>query len=324
MLGSNARRLVFAGSAATRLGKAVAERLDPPQELAPAHIGAWANGETRVQLQENVRGADVFIFQSFAGDVNDHLMELLLLVDAALRASAARITVVVPYLPYSKQEKKTRGREPIAAKLVANILVSAGIDRVVSVDLHERAIQGFYDIPFDHLTALGELAKRVQDLGYADEDCIVVAPDEGAMENCVALAHMLGVQVAAVLKRHPEDDPESVETAGFIGNVAGKRAIIWDDMILGGSTLMNAADEVLAGGAKEVCACITHGILCGSAFENLSKSSLAKLVVTDSTVPDAAYDHPKIEVASLAPLLAQAIDRIHANESISEIMPEGV
>jgi ribose-phosphate pyrophosphokinase len=322
MLGSNARRCIFAGNGAKLLATRVAEALG--EKLSPAMVGKWANGETRVQLQTNVRGADVFVFQSFANGVNDYLMELLLIVDAALRASAGRITVVAPYLPYSKQEKKVRGREPITAKVIANMLSTAGVQRVVSIDLHERAIQGFYDIPFDHLTALGVLAEHLEKMGYTGDDCVVVAPDEGAVESSVNLGQMLGVNVAVVFKRHPKDDPEAVETAGFVGEVEGKRAIIWDDMILGGSTLVNAAHEVLEAGASEVCACITHGLLCGSALEKLAESPLTRLVTTDTTAPERAHNHPKIEIASVAPLLAQVIDRIHLNESVSELMPNEV
>lgn len=322
------RRCLFAGRGAQRLAEAVAERLTDKngetQAIAPALVGTWANGETRVQLQTNVRGADVFIFQAFADHVNDRIMELMLLVDAALRASADRITIVTPYLPYSKQEKKIRGREPIAAKVVANMLRSAGVNRVISVDLHERAIQGFYDIPFDHLSALRVLADQVSALGYDGDDCVVVAPDEGAMEKSVALAQMLQVDVAAVLKRHPKDDPEAVVTAGFIGDVEGRCAIIWDDMVLGGSTLVNAASEVHRAGAKEVVACITHAILCGNAVQQIEASALAKLIVTDTTAPDQAYESPKIVVASIAGLLADAVDRIHRNLSVSELLPDGV
>jgi ribose-phosphate pyrophosphokinase len=294
------------------------------QTVSPAIVGKWANGETRVQLHTNVRGADVYIFQSFADNVNDRIMELMLLVDAALRASADRITVVAPYLPYSKQEKKVRGREPIAAKVLANMLRSAGVNRVVSVDLHERAIQGFYDIPFDHLTALGVLAKRLKKMGLADKDCVVVAPDEGAMEKSVALAEMLKVDVAVVLKRHPEDDPESVRTAAFIGDVKDRRAIIWDDMILGGSTLVNAAEEVRKAGAREVVACIAHAILCGNAIAQIENSALSKLIVSDTTVPERALESKKIVVASIAGLLAEAIDHIHRNLSVSELLPDEV
>lgn len=322
------RRCLFAGNGAKRLAEAVARHLTEkgpePQEVSPALVSKWANGETRAQLQTNVRGADVFIFQSFADDVNDRIMELILLVDAALRASADRITVVTPYLPYSKQEKKVRGREPIAAKVLANMLLSAGVNRVIAVDLHERAIQGFYDIPFDHLTALGVLAEQISALGYNGDDCVVVAPDEGAMEKSVALAQMLKVDVAVVMKRHPKEDPEAVVTAGFIGNVKGRRAIIWDDMILGGSTLVNAANEVLRAGAREVVACITHAILCGTAVEQIEKSALSRLIVTDTTAPERAYHSPKIIVASIAPLLADAIDRIHRNLSVSELVPAEV
>ncbi len=319
---TNAKRCLFAGNGARTLAQRVAEELG--EELAPAFIGKWANGETRVQLQTNVRGADVFVFQSFANGVNDYLMELVLTIDAALRASAGRITVVAPYLPYSKQEKKVRGREPITAKVIANMLRVAGAERVISVDLHERAIQGFYDIPFDHLTALGVLAEHLQRVGYADDDCVVVAPDEGAVEKSVSLARMLDLNVAVVFKRHPKDDPESVETAGFVGEVEGKRAIIWDDMILGGSTLVNAAREVIEAGASEVCACITHAILCGDALDRLADSPLKCLITTDTTAPERAYDHPTIEIASVAPLLAHVIDRVHHNESVSELMPHEV
>jgi ribose-phosphate pyrophosphokinase len=322
------KRCLFAGSGAQRIVEAVAQHLSKAnrkqQTVSPALVGKWANGETRVQLQTNVRGADVYIFQSFADDVNDRIMELMLLVDAALRASADRITVVAPYLPYSKQEKKVRGREPIAAKVLANMLRAAGVNRVVSVDLHERAIQGFYDIPFDHLTALGVLAEHLAKLGYDRDDSVVVAPDEGAMEKTMALAQMLGVDVAVVLKRHPEEDPEAVETAAFIGNVKGRRAVIWDDMILGGSTLVNAADEVLKAGAKKVVACITHAILCGSAVRQIEASTLSKVVVTDTTAPERAYESNKIVVATIAGLLAEAIDHIHRNLSVSELLPAEV
>jgi ribose-phosphate pyrophosphokinase len=320
MFSAEDRRCLFSGNAATRLATRVAEELG--EELAPAFVGKWANGETRVQLQANVRGADVFVFQSFPEDVNDRLMELLLIIDAALRASAGRITVVAPYLPYSKQEKKVRGREPIAAKVLANLLRVTGAQRVVAMDLHERAIQGFYDMPFDHLTALGVLADHLRGMGYGNGDSVVIAPDEGAVEKAVILAQMLEANVAVVFKRHPKDDPEAVETAGFVGDVAGKRSLIVDDMILGGSTLANAAGKVIEAGASEVSACITHAVLCGDALERLEDCPLKRLIVTDSTLPERAYDHPKIEVASVASLLAQAISRIHSNESVSALLPK--
>ncbi len=321
MAEGDARRCIFSGTAALPLSTKIAKKLG--QKLAPALVGKWANGETRVQLQTNVRGADVFVIQSFAGDVNDHLMELLLIVDAALRASAGRITVVTPYLPYSKQEKKVRGREPIAAKVIANMLRVTGAERVVAIDLHERAIQGFYDMPFDHLTGLGVLADHLRKLGYDNSGTVVVAPDEGAVEKAVILSQMIDANVAVVFKRHPKDNPEAVETAGFVGEVKGQRAVIVDDMILGGSTLANAAQEVMDAGAAEVCAAITHGILCGDALERIEASALTRLVVTDTTLPEQAYGRPKIDVATVAPLLANVIDRIHKNESVSELLPDG-
>jgi len=322
MPGGDQTLCLFSGNAALRLATRVGEELNQP--LSPAVVTKWANGETRVQLQTNVRGADVFIFQSFANNVNDHLMELLLTIDAAMRASADRITVVTPYLPYSKQEKKVRGREPIAAKVIANLLRVTGAHRVVAIDLHERAIQGFYDMPFDHLTALGVLAQHLQKLGFGNGEAVVIAPDEGAVEKAVILAQMIDTSVAVVFKRHPKDDPEAVETAGFVGEVEGKRAVIVDDMILGGSTLANAAREVLEAGASEVSAAITHAILCGDALERIQESALERLVVTDTTLPERAYDCPKVDVASVAPLLAEAIRRIHRNESVSELVPREV
>ncbi len=320
MLGQEPALCLFSGKGSQSLAEQVAREMG--RELDPCLVTTWANGEIRAQLQTSVRGADVFIFQSFAEQINDRLIELLILVDAAIRASAGQVTVVAPYLPYSLQEKKVRGREPISAKLVANLIVQSGANRVVAVELHEPAIQAFYDIPFDHLSALGVMANYLRDNGYRGKRSVVVAPDEGALEMAVEFAEMLEAGVAVVFKRHPEEAPEAVETTGFVGNVQGKRVVILDDIILGGSTLINAAEMMLQKGASEVTACVVHAILCGDAIKRVERSELKALVITDSTNPSAAERSPKIRIASIAPLLAQVIQRIHRNQSVSEIMPK--
>jgi len=319
MLAQNPGLCLFAGRGAQLLAGRVARAMG--REVDPSLVTTWTNGEIRAQLQTSVRGADVFILQSFADQVNDRLMELLILVDAAVRASAGRVTVVAPYLPYSRQEKKVRGREPISSKLVANLIVKSGADRVVSVELHEPAIQAFYDIPFDHLSALGVLAEHLRASGYEGKGAVVVAPDEGALEMAVEFAQMLEAGVAVVFKRHPDEAPEAVESVGFVGHVAGKKVVILDDMILSGSTLINAAEMMLQKGAREVTACVVHGILCGNAVERIAQSALKALVITDSTHPPLAEQCPRIQVASIAPLLAEVVQRIHRHQSVSAIMP---
>ena len=309
---------LFAGTGCGGLAKDVATELG--LKVSPAEVSRWPSGDVRVQLQETVRGDDVFILQSFGGWVNDLLMELLVMLDAARRASAGRLTVVIPFYPYSKQEQKFRGREPISARLVADLLVAAGAERVLTVDLHEGAIQGFFNIPVDHLSWLGLAAEALQAQGLGGDDTVVVAPDEGAVERAVTLSGMMGTDIAIVFKRHPEESPEGVETIEVVGRINGRRAVIVDDFILGGSTLCNAAANISERGAPEVYAAITHPVLCGNAVELIDDSALTKLFVSDSIPLGPDKQSPTIQVVSIAPQLAETIKRINSGESLSEFM----
>ncbi len=310
---------IFSGSRATELTAKIAQHIGRP--VGQAIVGNWKNGETRVQLQENVRGANVFIVQTFDGQVNDRLMELLLMLDAARRASVAQVTAVIPYFPYAKQEQKFRGREPISARVVADLIACAGANRVLTVDLHQGAIQGFFTIPVDHLPAQPVMATALRERGLMGSDVVVVSPDSGGVDRAMGLASLLDTRIAVVFKRHPEDEPE--EAVGLeieiVGEIQGKKALILDDMILGGSTLINAADSLLEQGASEVYACITHPVLCGNACDRVRQSSIRELIVSDSIpAPDPAPSN--LSVVTLAPILGEAIERIHANASVSEII----
>jgi ribose-phosphate pyrophosphokinase len=309
---------LFTGTGSQDLAASVAAKLG--RELSPAIVGRWPSGDCRVQLQETVRGDDVYIIQSFGGAVNDLLMELLIMLDAARRASAGRLTAVVPFYPYSKQEQKFRGREPISARLVADLLVAAGADRVLTVDLHEGAIQGFFNIPVDHLSWLRLAAEALREEGLGADGTVVVAPDEGAVERAVALSGMLGTDIAIVFKRHPEASPEGVETVEIVGRVKNRRAIIPDDFILGGSTLCNAARELSDRGATEIYAAITHPVLCGDAVRRINDSNLEKLLVSDTIPLGPEKRSPKIRVVSIASMLAEAVRRIHEGDSLSEFI----
>jgi len=309
---------IFTGNGCVELAHKVAAHLG--LHVSEAIVDKWGNGEIRVQLCENVRGADVFLFQSFGRSVNDRIMELLVMLDAARRASAARITCVIPYYPYAKQERKFRGREPISARLVADLFVCAGAHRILTVDLHEGAIQGFFNVPVDHLPAYPVFANELQKRGLAGEDVVIVAPDEGCVQRAVDLSTRLGSDICIVFKRHPEISPESAETIEVVGQLEGKTAMILDDMILSGSTLLNAAEMVLSRGAREVHACVTHPVLCQDAVERIAASPIKELIVSDTIPLPEGKDVSKITVISLSDLIASAIDRIHRNTSVSELL----
>lgn len=308
---------IFTGNGSVQLAHDVARELG--RDVARANVTKWANDEIRVQLRENVRGADVFIFQSFGDNVSDRLMELWLMIDAAKRASAGRITAVMPWFPYSKQEKKFRGREPISARVVADLTVRAGAERILTMDLHEGAIQGFFDVPVDHLPSLPVFAKVLRREGMGPNDTVILAPDEGAVERASDIARLLGCPIAVIFKHHPEEDVEGAETIEMVGNLQGKRALIVDDFIFGGSTLINAAEEVMAAGATEVNACVTHAILCGDAVQHIQDSAINCLYVTDSIPPREAVPG-KIKVVSVAGLLAETVRRIHKNLSVGQML----
>ena len=307
------RLQVFSGSAHPALAAQIMRELEAP--LGRAVIGSWRNGETRVKLEENVRGSDVFVIQSMSDPVNHHLMELLLIIDALRRASAARITAVIPYFAYAKQEKKTSGREPISAKLVANLLTTAGADRILTMDLHSPAIEGFFDIPVDHLRAAPILSRHINRLKL--NDVVIVSPDAGGVARAEELRGRSGGSLAIISKRHP--GPDVTEALEMVGDVSGKPAVIVDDMISTAGTLVVAAELLEQRGAGTVLAAATHGIFAQDALGLIDGSPIERLFVTD-TLP-LPQDGPtaKIEVVSVAPLLAEAITRIHKDLSISAL-----
>ncbi len=310
---------IFTGNGCIQLARDVAEALGT--RLSEATVGKWSNDEIRVQLHENVRGNDVFVFQSFGGQVSDRLLELWLMIDAARRASAERITAVIPWYPYSKQERKFRGREPISARVVADLTVAAGADRIVTMDLHEGAIQGFFDIPMDHLPNLPVFLNVFRREGLTGPNTVIVAPDAGAVERATDVARKLGCGIAVIFKRHPEENVELAHTVETVGELTGKRALLVDDFIFGGSTIVNAATEVIEAGAIEVNACVTHAIMCGDAPRLIGESAISALYTTD-TLPLRPDLPDNITVVSVAPLLAQAVRCIHENRSVSQLLTQ--
>jgi ribose-phosphate pyrophosphokinase len=315
-LDTERRMLVFSGRSNPSLAEEICRHLGIG--LGRALVGSFKNEETRVRIEENVRGADVFVIQSTCSPVDHHIMELLLIIDALRRASADRVTAVVPYYGYAKQEKKTAGREPISAKLVANLIATAGADRVVALDLHAAAIEGFFDIPVDHLRASPMMAGAFrQHLGTDDEDIVVVSPDSGGVARANDFRTRVGGTLAIIAKQRPQ--PDMAEVLEMVGDVRGKTAVIVDDMISTGGTLIEAADVLVERGAAAVYACATHGIFAGGAAD-LTQESRIKEVITTNTIPLAdGRRRSKIQQISVAPLLAEAIRRIHRRESVSAL-----
>ncbi len=307
------RLQVFTGTSHPQLAKNIMAELEAP--IGRAEVGTWKNGETRVKLDENVRGSDVFAIQSMSDPVNNHLVELLLIVDALRRASAARITAVIPYFAYAKQEKKTSGREPISAKLVANLLTTAGADRILTMDLHSPAIEGFFDIPVDHLRAAPILARHINRQSL--KDLVVVSPDAGGVARAEELRGRTGGSLAIISKRHP--GPDVSEALEIVGDVDGRPAVIVDDMISTGGTLALAAALLKDRGASPIYAAATHGIFAQDGLELIAESPLDKVLVTNTLPLPAGGPIDRIEVVSVAPLLAEAITRIHKDLSISAL-----
>ncbi len=303
---------IFGGKASQALTQAICEHLNVP--LTDVLLGLFSDGEIQVQIKENIRGKDVFIIQSTCPPANDHLMELLILIDAARRASASRITAVLPYFGYARQDRKDQPRVPITAKLVANIMVAAGANRVLTMDLHAPQIQGFYDIPVDHLYAIHVVcdyfdAKKIKNL-------VVVSPDVGGIKMARAYAKRLGAQLAIVDKRRTS--PETTEVMHILGRVKGKTAVLVDDIVATGSSLLEAVEALTKKGVVGVYAAVSHGILSGNALGRIHGcQALKELIITDSIPLKDAPRHPKIKVLTVAPLLAEAVKRIHNEESIS-------
>jgi ribose-phosphate pyrophosphokinase len=302
---------IFTGNANPMLAEDIAKELG--KKLGGMMVARFSEGEIRVKIDDNVRGKDVFVVQPTCPPPNENLMELLVIIDALKRASAGRITAVMPYYGYARQDRKDQPRVPITAKLVANLLTVAGADRVLTMDLHAGQIQGFFDIPLDHLFAINVFVEYIQRLKL--NDLVVVSPDVGGIKTARAYAKRLGAALAIVDKRRIS--PEKAEAMNILGEVEGKNAVLVDDLIATGGSLLEAAHALKKAGVKKIFAGVVHGILTGNAIKNIEDSILEELIITDTIPLPDHKKHPKIKVLSVAPLLAEAIKRIHKEESIS-------
>ncbi len=312
----NNKLKVFSGRANIPLAEKIGQALGDP--LGKVTLSNFPDGENWVRIDEDVRGRDVFIVQPTCPPVNDNLMELLVLIDSFKRASAERITAVLPYYGYARQDRKDVGRVPITAKLVANVLTKAGTDRVLALDLHAAQVQGFFDIPVDHLNAAPVLNEYIRSLSIPPRDFVVLSPDEGSIKRALSHQKKLGGAIAIVDKRR--SSATDVKSMNLIGaSLEGKTAVIFDDMISTAGSVTQAAHVARCNGAREVYACATHAVLCGPAIERLRDAPLKQIVVTDTIPLPPNKQLPNIKVLTVAPLLADAIKRIHFNESVSRL-----
>jgi ribose-phosphate pyrophosphokinase len=303
---------IFAGNASRQLANAICQKLKTP--LGDAEVGRFEDGEVSVKFNENIRGGDVFIVQA-TGAPAENLMELLVMLDAAKRASARRVTAVVPYFGYARQDRKDQPRAPISAKLVANLITTAGADRALTMDLHSAQIQGFFDIPFDHLYAAPVLIEYFQKKKIPD--LMVVAPDIGSVKMARAYAKRLSAELALVDKRRPK--PDSVEVMNIIGDVADKNVVLFDDVITTARTLCQAAEAIRAQGAREIYAGVTHGMFSPGSLERIAGSGIRELVVTDTVCHEHMKLPPNVKELSVAGLLGEAVHRIHEERSLSSL-----
>ena len=303
---------IFSGSASVELTKRACAHLY--EVVGEAVVGQFSDGEVKVQIGENIRGKDVFIINSTAPDINRNLMELLILIDAAHRASAARVTAVLPYFGYARQDRKDRPRAPITAKLVANMIATAGADRVLCLDLHVEQIQGFFDIPVDHLSGDVEFVRHLKET--RPDNLVIVSPDTGSVRRARAVANRLDAPLAIVDKRRPKENES--EVMNIIGDVDGLDAIIFDDMIDTAGTLVKAAEAIKNAGATSVRACATHAVFSGEAISRINDSTLEEVIISDSIpLTEAGQASSKIKVITFAPLIAESIKRIHEEKSVS-------
>lgn len=310
---------LFAGNAHRELGLKIADYLGI--ELGRMTSTRFSDGEIRLMVDESARGNDVFILQPTCAPVNDSLMELLIMLDAFRRASAQRLTVVIPYYGYARQDKKIKPREPITARLVADLIVRAGAQRVVTVDLHAEQIQGFFDVPVDHLYGGPILGRHFVDEGFADQDdVVVVSPDVAGVGRARSLAEMLKAPIAIIAKRRPE--PNKVDIVEIIGDVSGKRCVMIDDMIDTGGSIINGAEALMKRGATEVMCCCTHAVFSGNASQRLQDSVVSKVVALDTHPLGSEKLFPKLTILPSAPLVGEAIRRIHMNQSISSLFSD--
>jgi len=306
---------IFAGNSNRKLAEEIAEKIGLP--LGLAKVGKFSDGESAIHIEEVVRGSDVFIIQSTCSPVNDNLVELLIMIDALKRASAGRITAVMPYFGYARQDRKAKARDPISAKLVANLITTAGADRILTMDLHAPQLQGFFDIPVDHLIGVPILANYFKEKFQDTSDVVVVSPDVGSVSRSRKFAERLDVPLAIIDKRRPKANVS--EIMNIIGDVNNKRVILVDDLIDTGGTVLNAAYALVEIGAKEVYACCTHGVLSGSAIEKIEESPMKELVTLNTIPIPEDKKISKLVSLSVAPVFAEAIERIYGDISISTL-----
>ena len=306
---------VFCANANRPFAEGVCRKLWLP--MGDCAVNKFADGEVSVSINESVRGSDVFIVQSTCKPVNDNLMELLVMIDACRRASAGRITAVMPYFGYARQDRKAKGRDPISAKLVANMIEAAGADRVLTMDLHAAQIQGFFDIPVDHMPGGPILADYVKEKGFAPEDMVVISPDLGGVSRARNIASRLECGLAIIDKRRPE--PGVAEVMNLIGNVEGKICVMVDDIVDTAGSLCEGAKALKKFGAKDIYACVTHPILTDPALSRIAQSEIKELIVTNTIPLPPNKKHPKITQLSVAPILAETILRIYNQLSISQL-----
>ena len=306
---------IISGNSNKKLALKIASELG--ENIINVTLTRFSDQEVFVEILENVRGKNVFVIQSTSTPANDHLMELLITIDALKRASAHTITAVIPYFGYARQDRKVGPRTPISAKLIANILTTAGIDRLLTIDLHAGQIQGFFDIPVDNLYAAPIITKDVKDK-YKNKNIVVISPDVGGVVRARNIANRLSANLAIVDKRR--DKANVSEVVNIIGDVKGKDCLVVDDIVDTAGTLCNAAEALIDAGAKSVSAYISHGVLSGPAIKRISKSKLSELVITNSIAESKQIvDSPKIRVLNLAPLIAEAIRRISSDSSVSSL-----
>ncbi|HHW90461.1 MAG TPA: ribose-phosphate pyrophosphokinase [Clostridiales bacterium] len=306
---------LFSGNACPVLAKEIANKLDIEQ--GKMEVGRFSDGEINIHIMESVRGCDVFVVQSTCSPVNDNLMELLIIIDAMRRASAGRITAVMPYFGYARQDRKTRARDPITAKLVADLITSAGADRVLTMDLHAPQLQGFFDIPVDHLFGTPVLCKEIAKTDLYKKDFVVVSPDMGSVSRARAMAQRMHTPLAIVDKRRPK--PNSVEVMNIIGEVKGKACLLVDDMIDTAGTICQAAQALIEAGATEVHACCTHAVLSGQAVEKLENSPLKTITMLDTIEHKDKPASVKFKTVSVAPIFAEAIRSIYMDLPLSRL-----
>ncbi len=303
------------GNSNPKLAEAVAEYLST--DLADVVVSRFSDGESRIQIKTNMRGMDVYIIQSMCYPVNENLMDLLIMADAMKRASARRVMAVTPYYGYARQDKKLQSREPITAKLVADLLERAGVRRLVAMDLHADSIQGFFNRPVDHLTSLPTIVNCLKKRRYKQENTVIVSPDVGGVVRARMVADRLGCSIAIISKRRPR--PNVAEASELIGEVEGMRCIMIDDIVDTAGTLTKGAEMLKSNGAKEVIAYCTHGVLSGPAYDRIEKSTLKELIITDTIPQPKDKNCSKIKIISVADVFGEAIMRNFEQRSISEL-----